>query len=116
MPGELLVWDTATWQELAVLRGHALGVLGVAFSPDGMRLATAGADKTIKVWDSVTYQELMTLNGHTDQVYSVAFAPDGRRIVSSSRDGTVYVWDAVLPKFGAPVSAQLAPPPRPVLR
>jgi len=36
---------------LLTLRGHANLVTGVAFSPDGKRLATASWDQTAKVWD-----------------------------------------------------------------
>ena len=31
---------------------HSDGVLSVAFSPDGTKIVSGSADKTIKVWDA----------------------------------------------------------------
>jgi WD40 repeat protein len=44
------VWDVASGQELRTLRHMSL-VGPVAFSPDGMRLAT-GSDGTVRLWDA----------------------------------------------------------------
>jgi WD40 repeat protein len=93
-PGEVQVWDARTGQELLTLKGHTGWVTGVAFSPDGARLAGTSWDGTVKVWDARTGQELPTLKGHTELVSSVTFSPDGARLASGSFDKTVKVWDA----------------------
>jgi WD40 repeat protein/serine/threonine protein kinase len=91
--GIVVLWDASTRTQLRELRGHTDSVLGLAFSPDGRRLASASHDRTVKLWDPASGQELLTFRGHIGRVNAVAFSPDGGRIASASRDGTVKVWD-----------------------
>jgi WD40 repeat protein len=90
--GGVKVWDARTGLELLTLKGTG----GMAFSPDGARLATYSkdvSDGAVKVWDAGTGQELLALKGHTAQVLSAAFSPDGAHLITGSRDHTVKVWD-----------------------
>jgi len=86
------IWDSATGKEQFSLRGHALEVTSVAFSPDGKRLASGGNDNMAKIWD-IAGKELFALKGHVGWVSSVAFSPDGQRLATASTDETVKIWD-----------------------
>jgi WD40 repeat protein len=94
-------WEWYSWQSKGssghtTLKGHTGPVFGVAFSPDGTRIASASGDKLVKVWDLVTGHEIHTLTGHRAGVRCVAFSPDGTRIASASDDRSVKVWDAAM--------------------
>jgi WD40 repeat protein len=93
-PGEVIVWDTRKGQKLLTLRGHARGIHGLAYSPDGRRIVSGSVDGTLRVWDADKGQEQLTLKGHTHWVNGVAYSPDGRLITSGGGDATVRVWDA----------------------
>ena len=97
-------------------------VNGVAFSPDGERLASASGDGTIRIWNSRTGDEVKTLSAHADAVVSVAFHPDGNHLASTGADRKVKVWDLTtgrevfsaecnaIRKFGTAYTVAFRPP------
>ena len=58
--------------------GHSLGVLSVAFSPDGKQALSGSWDGTLKLWDISTGQLLRTFEGHSGGAASVAVSPNGK--------------------------------------
>ena len=51
------VWDVATGQERATIKGHTGPVLSVALSADGKTIASGSSDYTVKIWDVATGKE-----------------------------------------------------------
>lgn len=92
--GQVRIWDVAAGRETKVLGDHSDTVHGVAFSPEGTKIATASIDKTIKVWEIASGKLLLTLKDHADAVWSVGWSPDGKYLASSSADRSIKVWDA----------------------
>ena len=91
----VILWDLATGKEIRTLTGHAAGIHGVAFSPDGRSALSGSRDKTLKLWNLDTGKEIRTLAGHTTEVYSCAISPDGRSALSGGDGdlGELKLWD-----------------------
>ncbi|NQE38019.1 AAA-like domain-containing protein [Microcoleus asticus] len=75
------------------LEGYSSSVWSVAFSPDGLTLASASGDNTIKLWNLQTGKPIKTLTGHSLLVRSVAISPDGLTLASASADNTIKLWN-----------------------
>jgi WD40 repeat protein len=92
--GLAILWNTATGEELSRLRVGGGAVTGLAFSPDGDRLVSAGFDLfgkgELNVWDWQGGREVLALPG----LACAAFSSDGRRLVSAGPDHAVKIWNA----------------------
>ncbi len=87
------LYDVGIARERALFVGHRDEVTSVAFSPNGMTLASGSRDNKIKLWDVLTGENIATLEGHRSGVTSVAFSSDGITLVSGSYDRTIKLWD-----------------------
>ena len=73
--------------------GHDGQIWGVAWNPDGTRLASAGQDGIVNVWDAATGEVVKSMKGHSDAVWGVSWSADGKLLASASQDHSVKVWD-----------------------
>lgn len=82
------------------LSDHSRAVLDVAYTPDGKRLVTSSADRSLKVWNPETGKLLRSFGNHTEIVHALAMRPPvvfaGRTLpaycASGSDDQTVRIW------------------------
>jgi WD40 repeat protein/serine/threonine protein kinase len=92
--GVVEVWDAGDGHRRWAAKAHSDGIqTRPRFSPDGLRLVTAGADHTARVWDVDRGVTLLVLR-HADKVRFAMFSPDGTRVLTASDDGSAKLWDA----------------------
>jgi WD40 repeat protein/serine/threonine protein kinase len=80
---DVRLWDGKTGQPLGLLGSHEHGVLHLAVSPDGRRIASLARDeKAIVLWDPATRKKVASLTGHVIGDLTMIFSPDGSRLIS----------------------------------
>jgi WD40 repeat protein len=87
--GRLQVWDLPSGTEIASIQSGP-ATRGVAFSPDGLRIAAAGY-KGLRVWD-VRLGRLIFKMEDVEVSSRSVFSADGASLMAGTR-GRVLVWD-----------------------
>jgi len=111
----LQIWDPVTGERIQTFPSVTIPVQSLAFSPDGQRIATIGADETGALWNAETGRRLTTFGepGATTlgpirsqrqrrtwikQLQlgygAIAYAPDGRILAVSDGSNSVTIHDA----------------------
>ena len=93
LENSLIIREIGKPQPDWVVAAHEKPVTAIAFHPDGMRLATGGADNMVHIWDLAIRERVASLRGHNWTIRALAFSPDGRLLASGSGDRTIRLWD-----------------------
>jgi len=75
-------------------QGHSGWISGLAFSPDGRRLASSSWDRSVKLWDVASGKEVSAVTGKMMEVQTLAFSPDGHLLATENSSNAVTFWDA----------------------
>lgn len=90
--GRIALWQMGSPEPVRVFADHDGPVAGLALSADGLQLASASWDGTVRV-RPLAGGAVRTLSGHVGTVNAVAYLADGRP-VSAGYDGTLRIWPA----------------------
>ena len=93
----VILWDAEPAHSLVRWKAHDVWVTGLAFSPDGSLIASAGgdagSDTPILLWDAENGTLRKRLPGNSKGVWILVFDPTSRRLASGDSNGTVLLFD-----------------------
>lgn len=93
--GEVYLFSPDLDRELGRLGGYLGAVRGLAFSPDGQRLATGASGlEALRVWDLETRQPVLQLPSEAMLINPLRFTPDGSTLWGIGINGDLVTWTA----------------------
>jgi WD40 repeat protein len=91
--GPIRIFNTATWQQIAILEGHKDYVNAITLTLNNRLLASASDDQTVRIWNLDTTLPVGPPLQHKDKVECTGFSADGKLLVTGGRDKNAYTWD-----------------------
>lgn len=92
---ELEFWRLDPLLRIA-LNGHQASITDITFSADGIILASASRDETVRLWiinEITNSADEWHILVHRSAVISLAFNPDNTQLATLSLNGTVTLWN-----------------------
>ncbi|MEE2776297.1 MAG: c-type cytochrome domain-containing protein [Acidobacteriota bacterium] len=91
-PRKMLIADDSTLiREFERQRGE---IFALAISPDGRRLAVAGASEEVPIYDIESGERIATATGHVAGIYTLSFSGDSARLATAGFDGRVRIYSS----------------------
>jgi WD40 repeat protein/serine/threonine protein kinase len=107
--GEVLMWDTQTWQLVKRLELKGASLICIAFAADGLHFVTGEDEGAVRLWETEGLRQLAVIGWHTARVKAVDFSPDGREVVSAGDDQSISLWNVAGGRAIAHLGTHTAP-------
>jgi len=90
--GAMELWDGSSPPSMPSAGSHANYATCLAWTPDGLSVATGSTDREVILWDAANGQEIRRFD-HGAWIQSVAISPDGQYLASGAADNAIKVWN-----------------------
>jgi len=87
------IFDTTTWQQITILKGHTSSVYCLSLFQNDRLLASGSFDRTARLWNLDTN---LPVGPPMQQKYTVkcaAISADGKQLITGCDNKNAYVWD-----------------------
>jgi len=92
-----------------LLAKHSDVFFDVAFRPDGLQLAAACSDGSVRLFDVASREQSLKIDNHADWVNDICYSDDGKLIATASRDKTSKVFNPTTGELIATYSGSSKP-------
>ena len=89
----LRVYSTDSESPVYEIKKHTDWITEIAFSPDGVLLASADRNGGLQLWEAESGNEYLTLAGHGKSITGISWRSDSNVVATCSDDGTVKLWE-----------------------
>jgi WD40 repeat protein len=96
--GFVTIWNAETGQKVDKYQSSTKPVRTVAWSPDGLMIASGGNDHKVYLWtwdpqtSTIEKTPRYIYPRHTDTVLTLAWSPDSTHLASAGEDKAVHIW------------------------
>ena len=91
--GLIRIFDTVTWEQIAILEDHKLPVVAISLFRNDRLLASGSFDHAARLWNLDTNLPIGPPLRHRDWVHGVALSTDGKFLATACDDKNAYIWD-----------------------
>jgi len=93
--GSIRIFNTTTWEQIAILKGHRFNIFTLSLLQNDRLLASPSDDGTARLWNLDTNLPVGPPLQHPSSLWDAALSADGKFLVTACADDNAYVWDTL---------------------
>ncbi len=94
-PMGIRLYSFPNLEDLGLLGNEGISASEIAWSPQGMHLASIDRGRQLRIWDAENGTQTRSMYIEWGALLSLSWAPDGSKLVTGDEQATMKIWDAI---------------------